>query len=527
MKRTSFFGILVALLTPCGPTGQSTAQPPLATLTGPAVLDYWGSQFTSLGASVPENSLRTHVRTTIAQLAMFDAVNAVLDGPYRPFTSKPPSPAGASRREGYNILLSSRIAVQSTIQQEQDELESGDAVIAWANLAWNAISRPNEASTALSTPAVGFMQMAITQLAVYDVACALQGDYEPFSYDAPFEGQPDRNAAIATAAYRVLRTRIPGRADYLDAQYASFMALIEDNHRKTDGIAFGEAVAAHYLALRANDHINDNPVWVQPPIGPGVWVPTAPTPPVDYKMVFVPPLTLTLDEVPSYFPPPPPALTSKTYTQDFNETTALGRRDSMVRTEEQRQLALWTGENSFRWEARNVVRLAAAYGLNMMQAARFFAMTFTAQADTFQVGMSAKYYYVFWRPFTAIPDADIDGNPDTIADPTWAPLLNVNHPEYPAGHGFLGGAAFPLSLQAFFGTDAVNITVDTVGVAGCSTGCTSRSYTSLSAMGADIMLARVYAGLHWRSSVFNAGYNMGAAVTAHALADHFHKRHGH
>jgi hypothetical protein len=49
-----------------------------------------------------------------------------------------------------------------------------------------------------------------------------------------------------------------------------------------------------------------------------------------------------------------------------------------------------------------------AYGLHMMQAARFFAMTFTAQADTFQVGMSAKYYYVFWRPFTAIPDADID-----------------------------------------------------------------------------------------------------------------------
>jgi hypothetical protein len=461
-------------------------------------------------------------------IAIHDAIHDANYGRYAAAGSVRRSPEArpGSRRDEYKILLSSRIAVQSTIQQEQVELESGDAVIAWANIAWNAISRPNEASTALSTPAVGFMQMAITQLAVYDVACALQGDYKPFSYDAPFEGQPDPNAAIATAAYRVLRTRIPGRADYLDAQYASFMALIEDNHRKTDGIAFGEAVAAHYLALRANDHINDNPVWVQPRIGPGVWVPTAPTPPVDYKMVFVPPLTLTLDEVPSYFPPPPPALTSKTYTQDFNETTALGRRDSTVRTEEQRQLALWTGENSFRWEARNIVRLAAAYGLNMMQAARFFAMTFTAQADTFQVGMSAKYYYVFWRPFTAIPDADIDGNPDTIADPTWAPLLNVNHPEYPAGHGFLGGAAFPLSLQAFFGTDAVNITVDTVGVAGCSTGCTSRSYTSLSAMGADIMVARIYAGLHWRDSVFNAGYNMGAAVTAHALADHFHKRHG-
>jgi hypothetical protein len=67
-----------------------------ADLTGPAVLNDWGNRFASLGASIPENSLRTQIRTTIAQLAMFDAVNAVLDGPYRPFASKPPSPCGAS-----------------------------------------------------------------------------------------------------------------------------------------------------------------------------------------------------------------------------------------------------------------------------------------------------------------------------------------------------------------------------------------------------------------------------------------------
>ena len=88
--RTLFFGIPVALLMTCGPNRQLTAQAPaVSALTGPAVLDDWGNRFTSLGASVPENALRTQVRTTIAQLAMFDAVNAVLDGPYRPFASKP------------------------------------------------------------------------------------------------------------------------------------------------------------------------------------------------------------------------------------------------------------------------------------------------------------------------------------------------------------------------------------------------------------------------------------------------------
>src|SRR5436189_5157277 len=97
MTQTSFFGILIALLMTGAPDRELPAQAPVVSaLTGPAVLDDWGNRFTSLGASVPENALRTQIRTTIAQLAMFDAVNAVLDGPYRPFASKPPSPRSAS-----------------------------------------------------------------------------------------------------------------------------------------------------------------------------------------------------------------------------------------------------------------------------------------------------------------------------------------------------------------------------------------------------------------------------------------------
>jgi len=97
MTRTSLFGILVALLIAGGPHRPLITQAPVVrALTGPAVLDDWGNRFTSLGASVLENALRTQVRTTIAQLAMFDAVNAVLDGPYRPYASKPPSAPGAS-----------------------------------------------------------------------------------------------------------------------------------------------------------------------------------------------------------------------------------------------------------------------------------------------------------------------------------------------------------------------------------------------------------------------------------------------
>jgi len=95
--RTLFIGIPLAVLMASGPNRHLTAQAPAGNApTGAAVLDQWGNRFTALGASIGENSLRTQIRTAIAQLAMFDAVNAVLDGPYRPFASKPLSPRGAS-----------------------------------------------------------------------------------------------------------------------------------------------------------------------------------------------------------------------------------------------------------------------------------------------------------------------------------------------------------------------------------------------------------------------------------------------
>ena len=133
MRRTLFFGILVALLMASGSSGQLSAQGPVTTLselTGPAVLDDWGKRFTSLGASVLENALRTQVRTTIAQMAMFDAVNAVIDGPYRPFASKPVSAPGASPeaaaiRAAYIVALNDFPTKTATINGAYDTSIAG------------------------------------------------------------------------------------------------------------------------------------------------------------------------------------------------------------------------------------------------------------------------------------------------------------------------------------------------------------------------------------------------------------------
>src|SRR5438105_1373940 len=128
MNRTLCFGTLIALLATSGLNRQLSAQAqtiPVAAITGPEVLDDWGNRFTSLGASVPENPQRTQVRTTIAQMAMFDAVNAVFDGPYRPFASKPvpvpgASPEAAAIRAAYIVALNEFPTQTATIDDTYD-----------------------------------------------------------------------------------------------------------------------------------------------------------------------------------------------------------------------------------------------------------------------------------------------------------------------------------------------------------------------------------------------------------------------
>ncbi|HEY5933855.1 MAG TPA: vanadium-dependent haloperoxidase [Kofleriaceae bacterium] len=149
-----------------------------------------------------------------------------------------------------------------------------------------------------------------------------------------------------------------------------------------------------------------------------------------------------------------------------------------------------------------------------------FAMVHTAGADGLQTCMSAKYHYNLWRPFHSIPRADTDGNDLTPADPTWTPLLNVNHPEYPAGHGCFGAGTLVESVRAFFRTDSVDWTLTTVGVAGLTE--TTRSYSSLDDLSDDVRDARVLAGLHYRFSV-DAGADQADAVVDHIMANHFQR----
>jgi hypothetical protein len=146
-------------------------------------------------------------------------------------------------------------------------------------------------------------------------------------------------------------------------------------------------------------------------------------------------------------------------------------------------------------------------------------MVHTAAADALIAGFEAKYFYTYWRPRTAIPRADTDGNPDTDADPTWTPLLQVNHPEYPSAHGFLSTAVID-AVSAFFGTNRVTWTIVTSQTAVPQLIQTERTYHDLNAITREIDDARVWAGLHWRHSMRD-GDEIGRKIARHVVKHFF------
>jgi hypothetical protein len=221
---------------------------------------------------------------------------------------------------------------------------------------------------------------------------------------------------------------------------------------------------------------------------------------------------LALDRASQFRPDGPNALTSQEYTDDFNQVRDLGRIDSTSRTPEQTVQALFWTDHDLRMWNDGLLNLAAARGLGLVQTARMLAMAHVAGADAMIACFDAKYHYWFWRPYQAIALADTDGNPDTVADPSWKPLRSTpNFPEYPSAHACHSTAVVE-ALDAFFGTDNVRFTLDSRGTN------TTRHNDRHHHIVKDVDWARVLVGFHFRNSDLQ-GSALGRAVGRY-VADH-------
>jgi PAP2 superfamily len=355
---------------------------------------------------------------------------------------------------------------------------------------WNATAlRFLTPATFLSTRILAMMHLAI-----FDSVIAVTRDYEPYVVAVKAPRPTSADAAVASAAHKVLVNQLPALAADLDAAYAASLAAIPDGIHKTNGMALGEFVADRIIAIRSADVLG--PATYSQPAAPGVWQPSGDGYNTGVVATTWPLLTpFALRSTRQFRAPPPPALASVEYATNVNLTKSLGARFSTTRTPDQTAAALFWYENdqiTFNALARE---LAASRGLGLSRTARVFALLNVAMADGAMTVFDTKYAYNFWRPIAAIRGAATDGNEATVADPAWDSLLPLvaAHPEYTSQHAVIAAAAATV-LTKFFG-DHTTFTISTGSAQ--ANGVAPRTFHSFFEAAEENAASRVWLGWHF------------------------------
>ncbi|GAA4707557.1 hypothetical protein Prum_078720 [Phytohabitans rumicis] len=384
---------------------------------------------------------------------------------------------------------------------------STNSVIVWDEYAQKSIW-----DVAAQGPNVQGRSFTMVHGAIYDAVNAISGKpYQPYLVAPPATGTESKDAAVAAAAHQVLLSLFPGQQPALQAQYDAYLAGIPDGPAKTGGIAIGNQAAAAMIAARVNDGYLGPQTWVHGAT-PGAWRPVPPNFGSDGAWTgFMKPFAIP--SAAAFRTAGPPALTSNAYTKDFNEVKKIGAVNSTTRTADQTDSARWWHDRRLtEWEIKRQV--ATNRGLNTLQAARMFAMADVAATDAVIACYEDKYFWNFWRPVTAIQLADTDGNAATVADPTWMPVLvTPPFPDHPSGHTCYTAATMA-TLAYFYQRD--NISFSAFSPASNST----RSFTSFSSALIEVINARVWGGIHFRTAD-NQGALLGAKVAAYTIAHYF------
>jgi hypothetical protein len=384
------------------------------------------------------------------------------------------------------------------------------------------------------------INMAMVQGAVYDAVNAIGPKrYRPYLLHGRAGAKASIDAAVATAAYDVLtelvstapvRAPFPGRAGLLttlsSAYKASLDAIDDDSFkekkRKKQGIKVGQAAAETMLDAREGDGRFGPSQWV-PNSAPGHWQPQLnpttgqpildPTPWAGGVKPFL------LRSASQFRSAPPPSLGSERWAAEFNEVKGLGRIDSSTRTAEQTYIAKW-------WQSAPILswnevarQLIKRNNLSAAKSARLLALQNLSGADALISCWNDKYHYDFWRPWNAIPRAAEDGNDATAPDATWAALLTAPYPEWPSGHNCVDGAHITV-LRMFFGDDPKGGPFQITSTFVNPGGPPVRTFETFTQPYAELIEARIWAGLHYRSGDVQ-GQVLGENVAKYAAANYF------
>ncbi|MBL8764733.1 MAG: vanadium-dependent haloperoxidase [Phycisphaerae bacterium] len=377
-----------------------------------------------------------------------------------------------------------------------------DIVLDWNRELLNTIKATNTA------PPVASRAMAMTHVAVYEAVNSVDRGCSPYRQYLDCPAGTSREAAAAVAAHRVMSELFPTRRANFDQLLAAQLDTIQNGDPKTAGRQLGTDAGDWMLALRAADHSGDTPPIVPDGAEPGQWRRTPPgfqDPALPHWGTVAPWGVATAAQ---FGAGPRPSLTSRAYTDAYNQVKELGAANSATRTADQTDTAfLWrAGPNSVTppgmWN-QIAQQAAESRGLNLLANARLFALLGMAEADAAVTVWRTKYTELFWRPVTAIQLGGADTNDQTQGDPAWAPLFGTpNHPSYASGHSTFSAAAAAV-LRDFIGTDVFTFTVEGDNRA--------RQYLDFTSAMNEAGMSRIYGGIHW-SFDNEAGLASGAAI---------------
>lgn len=395
--------------------------------------------------------------------------------------------------------------------------------------------------------------MAIVHIAMFEAVNAIVGGYESYTGTPPAPANTSMRAAICQSAHDTLVALYPSHAATFAAKLAEDLDSIADGADKQNGIALGQQTAAAILALRENDGsdidepyvVSDQPGrWRVDPLNPGQQA-------LGNKWSLVKPFVMTRAE--QFRVPPPPSIEGAEYAIAYDEAVQYGGdgvTTPTIRTPEQTQIGTYwayDGTPSLcappRLYNQLAVRIGMDRGLGIVEMARMLALVNVAMADAAIAIWESKYFYDYWRPVTAIREADAgtgptglgDNNPLTQGDVNFTPLgapgsnlagpnFTPPFPAYPSGHAGFGGTLFQV-LREYYGTDDIAFTFvsdELNGVTLDSEGNTRplvpRSFTSLSQAEEENGQSRIYLGIHWsfdKSEGIAQGNRVGTYVHQH------------
>ncbi|MDB5278032.1 MAG: superfamily protein [Ferruginibacter sp.] len=404
-------------------------------------------------------------------------------------------------KPGNEQLAQLKDAVEGSGHLKQTKTFASDAVVSWINLQLQMLKVPLPAGTAGQATdrceaycGIALYEAVVPGMPAYQTLSGQLTDFPAMPSAEP--GKAYHWAASANAALAEMNRRLfPATADAnktamtnLENAWQATYAGETDAATLQRSIAFGKEVAIRVFKWAATDgSANVNPPYV-PPVGLGLWVPTAATPPVgayNYQLRKLVPGVANGTEL----APPPPF-----------STTPGSPFWNMVKEVYDATLSLTANQKAMADYFKDVPGYTpgGTYIALLSQALDLAKPTLDMAALTcVKVGLAGheagiilftnKYIFNQIRPVTYIR---------AYIDPNWSTYIPTpNHPEFPSGHSTTGGAILAM-MSKIFGEN-FHFTLHTYDYLNYP----SRSYTSFTQLSNEISDSRFYGGLHYRATL--------------------------